>query len=154
MREGIIIAVTLLLDMVTKHAIQTACLPGQSTTVIDGFFYIHYVQNDGAAWSMLRGKQVLLSLIAVVAIFVMLKYMLEAREKKQNIEAVCLAFMIAGAAGNLIDRLMLGYVRDFLDFFIFGYDFPVFNVADMALSVGVIVLIAWMLFSDRKDQKA
>ena len=154
MREGIIIAVTLLLDMVTKHAIQTACLPGQSTTVIDGFFYIHSVQNDGAAWSMLRGKQVLLSLIAVVAIFVMLKYMLEAREKKQDIEAVCLAFMIAGAAGNLIDRLLLGYVRDFLDFFIFGYDFPVFNVADMALSVGVIVLILWMLAGDRKEQKA
>ena len=62
------------------------------------------------------------------------------------VAAHALAMMIAGAAGNLMDRLLLGYVRDFLNFYIFGYDFPVFNVADICLCVGVGLLILSTIF--------
>lgn len=154
MSEALIILITFAVDQITKIWIEKTYMPGQSTKVIENFFYIHYLQNDGAAWSMLRGKQVLLSLIAFVAIFVMLKYMLGEKKKGTKVVPWCLAFMIGGAAGNLLDRLVFGYVRDFLDFFIFGYDFPVFNVADMALSVGVIVLILALMKQDETGAKA
>ena len=65
---------------------------------------------------------------------------------------VALAFMIAGAAGNLIDRLLLGHVRDFLHFYIFSYDFPIFNVADSALTIGVILLIIGSFLEEKAHE--
>ena len=81
-------------------------------------------------------------------------FMQKAKKEHLKLSKTALAMMIAGAAGNLIDRLMLNYVRDFLHFYPFGYDFPVFNVADCALTIGVILLIIGMLKGEGEEKHA
>ena len=101
------------------------------------------------AWSKLTRQQLLLSLAAFAAIGVMLWYLMYRRPDR--ITTISIGFMMAGAAGNLIDRLVFSYVRDFLNFYIFGYDFPVFNVADIALCLGVGLLILDAFLEERKE---
>lgn len=151
MTAALIIAVTvLILDQVTKFLISTNMVLFEDIPVISGFFHITYVQNTGMAWSMLSGQQQLLSLAAFAAIGVMLWYLMYRRPDR--ITTISIGFMMAGAAGNLIDRLVFSYVRDFLNFYIFGYDFPVFNVADIALCLGVGLLILDAFLEERKEK--
>lgn len=137
----ILIAGLVLLDQLTKVMISSNPSSFANVEVIPGFFYITYVKNTGAAWSMLSGQRVFLSLISAAAVIGMLYALHQQHKKGQKLTCIALALMIAGAIGNLIDRLALGYVRDFLNFYIFGYDFPVFNVADICLTIGVGLLI-------------
>lgn len=133
-----IIIVTVFIDLYSKMWAASLGL-FHDITVIEGFFHITYVQNTGMAWSLLSGQQGVLALVAAVAIGLMSWYLFV--KKPDILTGVSLALMIGGAAGNLMDRLFLNYVRDFLNFYIFGYDFPVFNVADMALCIGVFLLL-------------
>ena len=150
----ILIVCLTLLDQVTKSVISSNPSAYANVEVIRGFFYITFVKNTGAAWSMLSGQRILLSLVSAAAAVGMLMMLHKTISKKQKLTSISLALMIAGAVGNLIDRLLLGYVRDFLNFYIFGYDFPVFNVADICLTVGVCLLILATLFeSDGTDAK-
>jgi signal peptidase II len=145
-----IIALVLLLDQASKYYIQvTESLHGEME-IIPGFFYITYVKNDGAAWNMLAGRQIFLSLIAVAAIAVMSWYLVKKISRSARLQRVALSLMIAGAAGNLIDRVLLHFVRDFLHFYPFGYDFPVFNIADSALCIGVGLLIIDAFLEEKK----
>ena len=137
----ILIAGLTILDQLTKAMISSNPSALANVEVIPGFFYITYVKNAGAAWSMLSGQRVMLSLISAAAVIGMLWVLQRTVAKKQKLNSLALSLMIAGALGNLIDRLMLGSVRDFLNFYIFGYDFPVFNVADICLTIGVGLLI-------------
>lgn len=146
----IIAAVVLILDQITKFLISSNMVLFEDIPVISGFFHITYVQNTGMAWSMLSGQQFLLSLAAFIAIGVMLWVLIY--RKPDAVTTVSIGFMMAGAAGNLIDRLMFNYVRDFLNFYIFGYDFPVFNVADIALCIGVGLLILDAFIEERKEK--
>ena len=148
-----IIIFVLIVDQATKMWIQSNPAVLAGTELIPGFMYLNYVKNTGAAWSMLSGQQVLLSLIAVVEIGVLLWFLVKVRGKKRLTEAA-LALMIGGALGNLWDRLYLGYVRDFIDTYPFGYDFPVFNIADAALCIGVGLLMIEMIREDRKEKKS
>lgn len=138
--------ILVVLDQVTK--VMAAVNGGVHIEVIPGFFYLNYLENTGAAWSMFAGRTGILTLVSAFAAGLMLWYLLT--KKPDRWTKAALVLMIAGAAGNFIDRLVLGYVRDFMDFYIFGYDFPVFNVADMALTIGVIILILAALTGDRK----
>ena len=137
----ILIVILIVLDQVTKAVIASNAQIFGNMELIPNFFYLTYVKNTGAAWSMLAGQRAFLSLLAAAAIFVMLWYLKKQKKAGNRLSVAALALMIAGAAGNLIDRLLYGYVRDFLNFYIFGYDFPVFNVADICLTVGVCLLI-------------
>ncbi|MDD6229941.1 MAG: signal peptidase II [Lactimicrobium massiliense] len=151
MTAAIIVVIVLVLDQLTKFMVQnSAVLQTQSIPVIPKFFYLTYVKNTGAAWSVFADKTQLLALVSAVAVGVMLWYVITRKPKKWILFA--LALMIGGAAGNMIDRIWLGYVRDFFDFYPFGYNFPVFNVADIALTIGVIMLILASL--KEEDQHA
>lgn len=146
--EWLIILVCIIADQVSKYMIETNAAM-HDIVLIPGFFHITYVKNTGMAWSMLSGQTGLLALISAVAIGVMLYYMLKG--SPDRLTKTGLALMIGGAAGNLIDRLFLSYVRDFLNFYIFGYDFPVFNIADSVLCIGVFILLLASILEERKD---
>ena len=107
--------------------------------IINNFFNITYVHNEGAAWSILSGQRFILILISLIAIIFLYKYLNDFKENKRNIIAFGLLF--GGIFGNLYDRLFLGYVRDFLDFNIFGYNYPIFNISDICIFIGTILII-------------
>lgn len=141
---GIIVA----LDQISKYLIQSN-LDFHHVEIIKGFFSLTYAENTGMAWSLLSGKQAFLSIVSAIAIGVMIWYVLFKNPDK--LTKFALSLMIGGAIGNLIDRVFLNYVRDFLDFIIFGYDFPIFNVADSALTIGVILLFIAAIKEEKKN---
>ena len=96
--------------------------------------------------------RLLLIILAVIAGIAMIYYFIKSRPE-QKLLRLGLAMVFAGMLGNLIDRVVLGYVRDFLDFVIFGYDFPVFNVADMGVTIGMAVIILQILMEEYAQWK-
>jgi len=128
------------LDQILKFAIANALEPGQSVPVIKNIFHITLVQNTGAAFGILKNQAVLFIAISIIAILLVLYY-LPKLGKKDKFAKVSFALILGGAAGNLIDRLRFGYVIDFIDFRIW----PVFNVADSALTIGVLLLAIELL---------
>lgn len=134
----------LALDFLSKELISSTMTLGQSIPVIQGFFNITYVVNTGAAWSILEGRMLFFYIMTIIACAI-IGWMLIKTDKRAIYTRLGLVSILAGALGNFIDRLMYQHVRDFLDFTIFGYDFPVFNVADMALCLGVFVTLVIVL---------
>ena len=127
-------------DQVTKIIVDHTLSLGGSYAIIDNFFYFTYAHNTGAAWGMLAGKISLFLIVSVVAAIGIIYYFMKS-ESYQKLTRFGLVLVFGGLIGNLIDRLAFGYVRDFLDFIIFGYNFPIFNVADMAITIGMALVI-------------
>jgi signal peptidase II len=124
------------LDQLTKLQIRRHFSLHESRPVIRGFFSLTYVQNRGAAWGILAGWRVALVALAAVMLFVLALY----REKifgARAIGRVSFVLLVAGIIGNVIDRVWLGYVVDFLDFYCGTSHFPAFNVADSCICIGV-----------------
>ena len=90
--------------------------------------------------------------MTIIVVFLIVYYLL--KNKVYWVEKYSLLLIISGAVGNLIDRIMYGYVIDFLDFIIFGYDFPVFNIADSFITIGAIGLIISILFLNKEGENA
>jgi signal peptidase II len=123
----------------------------QRIPVIPGFFDLTYVQNTGAAFSIFEGMGIW---FFVILTFLILAAMVYAFWKSRDLRIeICLALIMAGAIGNLIDRIEFGYVRDFFLFYIFGSPFPVFNVADICITVGFIGLVIFYLLDDWKESR-
>lgn len=131
---------TFLLDQLIKVFIRNYLSLYESISVIPTFFRITYVENDGAAWNILSGNKFLLILIACIVLFCMYQFVLK-NKKLRFIEQLGYSLFIGGVLGNLCDRIFLGHVIDYLDFTIFGYSYPVFNLADIGIVVGVIFVI-------------
>lgn len=148
MNKRIIIISTLFLaiDQILKLVAE---LNNVHISVIKNFFNLTYVQNTGAAWSILQGKTALLIIISIVMLVLIYSMTFSFSNTKFNDFAFGLLF--SGVFGNLIDRVFCGYVRDFLDFEIFGYNFPVFNIADMAIIIGVILLMVASIKGEKEN---
>ena len=138
----------ILIDQIVKYIIRSAMYVGESIPVVRDVFHITYVQNRGAAFNMLDGQSLILTLVPAVAIIVAIWYM----EKHLNEHwtlVLSLGLVISGGIGNLIDRTILGFVTDMLDFRFW----PVFNVADIAVCVGAGFLILYtLLFYEEKEK--
>ena len=146
--------VIIALDQITKAIIVNKMELGESIQVIENFLYITSHRNPGAAWGILAGKMWFFYIVTVVVIIALVFY-IQKMAKTHMLVGVALALMLGGAIGNLIDRILHQEVVDFIDTYIFGYNFPIFNVADSALTVGVALLIIYMLFEEKflKERK-
>lgn len=136
----IVILLLLGLDAATKTITEGLIGYRNTVTVIENFFWLTVLHNTGAAWSFLEGQRWFFLLISLAAVVMMVWYWIKTPDR-QSILLWSLTFLIAGTLGNFMDRLLLGYVRDFLSFNTFGYLFPVFNVADISLNIGVALLL-------------
>jgi len=119
--------------------------------IIENFFSLTSHRNSGAAWGILQGQMVFFYIVTVIVIIGVI-YFMQTLGKENKLFALALSLILGGAIGNFIDRLLHQEVVDFFDFVIFGYDFPIFNIADSSLVVGVgIVILATIL--DEKNKK-
>ncbi|MGL4335643.1 MAG: signal peptidase II [Turicibacter sp.] len=132
--------ITILIDQISKWLIQSMMTQGQSIPIIDGFLYITSHRNAGAAWGIFQGRMGFFYLVTAIVIGVVIFWLTRLDLKKETLLAIALAFILGGAIGNFIDRIFLQHVVDFIDVIIFGYDFPIFNVADSALTIGVVLM--------------
>lgn len=148
--EGLLLTCILALDMLTKWLISNYLTEGNSITVIPNFFWITFAKNTGAAWSILEGKLVFFLVIAPVALVVMTVIFLKT-DRNNRLIRITMILLIAGTLGNFIDRAAFHYVRDFLEFNLLGYPFPIFNVADMSLTFGVGLMIIDAIIDWRKS---
>jgi signal peptidase II len=140
----LLVAATLLLDRWTKALIQSRFALNESISVIDGLFNITYVRNTGVAFGIFDpiaspAKSVLLSVFTAFAALAVITYSVRSPAKNRLLQ-IALGLILGGALGNLYDRLAYGYVVDFLEFYIGNYHWPSFNVADAAITTGVILL--------------
>lgn len=145
----IIAIVFILLDQLSKYLyVDVFAMP--TVNVIDGILELTYVENRGAAWGLFADRQILLYIFSAVITLAIIVFYIWKYKKMGKFMRYSLALVIAGAVGNMIDRFALGYVRDMINFSFM--EFPVFNVADMCITVGaVMVLIAVILFE--KDEQ-
>ena len=138
----------ILLDQASKEWVRGAFDLHESLPLVPGFFSLTYIRNTGAAWGMFSGQSLALSVLAVV----MLAALVAFRRRilpPGRVHRVALGLLCGGIVGNLFDRLRLDYVTDFLDFYVRGWHWPAFNIADSAIVVGA-VLIALSGFGERK----
>ncbi len=129
----------LIIDQISKILV-VKFLDLNSVTVIKNFFYLTYTNNTGAAFSILTDKRIFLVLVGII-IIILLIYYLKKHQIKNTINKIAFALVIGGSLGNLIDRIIRGSVVDFIDIKIFSYNFPIFNLADTFITIGVLLLL-------------
>lgn len=148
-------AIVIVLDQISKLIITELYVLGDSTPVFS-FFNIVRAHNTGAAFSFLAaesGWQRWFFALIAVAVSIMLVQWLRKLPTNDRFMAVALTLVLGGAIGNLIDRMVLGYVVDFLDFYWNGQHFPAFNIADSAITVGAVMLAVDVLRNPGKEEK-
>jgi signal peptidase II len=149
------VVIILVLDQLTKMIVDRTMSLHQSIPIIDGFFSLTYVRNTGAAFGIFAGSHeafrlpflILVSVIALGFVVVMLKRL---RDEETGL-ITALSFIIGGAIGNLVDRVLYGEVIDFVDFYWSNYHWPAFNVADSCITVGVLITLYYLIRAKGED---
>ena len=144
----LIVIGVILLDHLVKYLIASQMAPGESIPVLPEIFHITYVQNRGAAFSMMEGQWIFLILLPCAAILTALIILFWKRKSWSICMNLAISFICGGGLGNLIDRILQGYVVDLFDFRVF----PVFNIADIFICVGCGLLLLDVLCSERKKK--
>lgn len=147
--QVIVAATVVVLDQIVKAAVRSRLELHESVTVVPGFFDLTRVHNTGAAYGFLNGvdfpfKAALLACVAMAALIGLGIYA-ATLDRRQQLTRLGLTLVIGGAAGNLIDRVTMGYVLDFFDVYQGNWHFWAFNVADSAITVGVVLMVLELL---------
>lgn len=133
----IIAAFICLLDQISKILVSNYLV--NNVTIIKNFFYLTLVYNKGAAWGILENHTYIITIIMILALIFLVRIISNFKNNLRN--NIAFGLVIGGLLGNLIDRIFRGYVIDFLDFYIFKYDYPVFNISDIAIVIGMFLLV-------------
>ncbi len=139
------------LDQLSKYLAVIYLKGGESFPIIKNVLHLTYVENEGAAFGMLKDHRWIFMIISSVAIIGLFVYLVK-NYKASRLQSVALTMIIAGGIGNMIDRVALGYVVDFIDFTLIN--FAIFNVADSFVCVGVGLLIIYLLMTLKKEHDA
>ena len=142
----------LLLDQMIKLIITKNMTLHQEIIVIKKFFSLYYLENTGAAFNILGNQTLFLIIISIICL-VILKNYIKKIKKVTTLTILSLGIMIGGIIGNLFDRLIYGAVIDYLSFNIFNYNFPVFNLADIGITLGAILLIIDLVHDEINGKK-
>ena len=141
-RLDILSFILIIIDVIIKVIVDKCMNIYDTIKIIPNFFNIMYVRNTGAAFSIMENSRVLFIVIGIVAIYLIWRFFIKDKQLN-NYYIVIYSMLIAGIIGNMIDRILYGYVIDYLSFNIFGYSFPVFNLADTFIVVSIIMLIIY-----------
>ncbi|EOH88347.1 signal peptidase II [Enterococcus asini ATCC 700915] len=146
----IVAALLVVCDQLVKYWVVSNLSLGETMNVIPNVFSLTYYQNSGAAWSILQGQMWFFAIVTFVAVPLCI-WLLWKNRRGSKFYSLALGLVIAGALGNFIDRMRLGYVVDMFqtDFI----NFPIFNVADMCLTIGVVMVFIYALFEERFERK-
>ena len=145
--------IVLIIDQIVKLVVKNNIDLMEEIEVIPKFFSICYLENDGAAFSVLSGKTYIFVIVGFILLFMLDRFI--KKERLTNLSKISLGIIIGGIVGNLVDRLLYHSVIDFLSFNIFGYSFPVFNIADIGITVGVglyIIENVWRSISEVRSR--
>ena len=143
------LSIVLLIDQIVKLLIKTNMNLNEEISIIPNFFSIQYLKNTGAAFSILENQTILLVVTSIICISVIVYYL----KKEENLTpsmSISFGLILGGILGNLIDRIIYQGVIDFLSFKIFKYNFPVFNIADIGITIGVFLLLIIYISRDIK----
>ncbi|MED0656656.1 signal peptidase II [Anoxybacillus ayderensis] len=141
--------VVIVIDQWTKWLVVRYMELGESIPIIENVLYMTSHRNRGAAWGMLQGQFWLFYLITIVVVIGIIVY-IQRLQPTERLFGVALGLMLGGAIGNFIDRVFRKEVVDFVHTYIFDYSFPIFNVADAALTVGVALLFIQTWVEEKK----
>ena len=142
----------LIIDQGLKLLIRSKVPLLEEVEVIPGFFSIYHIENKGAAFSLFSGATIVLIILSVLAV-AFLHYYVLTEEKMTKWRIFSLGIIIGGILGNLIDRILYGAVVDYLSFDLFGYGVPVFNIADVGITIGFVLLAINILRRDSNEFK-
>lgn len=141
--------VVILIDQWTKWLVVRYTELGESIPIIENVLYITSHRNRGAAWGMLQGQFWLFYLITIVVVVGIVIY-IQRLQPTQRLFGIALGLMLGGALGNFIDRVFRKEVVDFIHAYIFSYSFPIFNVADAALTIGVALMFIYTCTEEKQ----
>ena len=141
-----------MIDLISKQIVSHVLSLNKSIKVIDNFFYLTYTKNNGAAWSILQDERIPLLILTVIVIYIIYKEFMN--NEMNKMEHLSFGILFGGILGNFFERLINGTVIDFLDFYIFGYNFPIFNLADCFIVIGVILVIITGYRKDKKHERS
>lgn len=153
----IVIPVVFILDQITKKWAISNLKGKPPIDVIRGFFDLRYVENPGAAWGIFGSvddsiRKPFFIAVSIIAILFIIYFFIKVK-KEQRVLCVSISLILGGAFGNFYDRLLNSYVVDFIHWFYRDYHWPTFNIADSAITVGVILMIIHMLFLEEKGRE-
>lgn len=140
------------IDQISKWLIVKNMELGTSIPIIDNVLYITSHRNRGAAWGILENKMWFFYIITVVFVVFIVFYM-KKYAKTDKLLGISLGLILGGAIGNFIDRVFRQEVVDFIHVYIFSYNYPVFNIADSALCIGVVLIIIQTLLEGKKAKE-
>ncbi|WP_211745420.1 signal peptidase II [Paenibacillus sp. Marseille-Q4541] len=149
----VIAFIVFLVDQGSKWLIKTRLELGEHVSVIGDFFYITSHRNRGAAFGILQDQRWFFIVVTIIVVCALVWYIQKIKSQPDKLLPLALSLVLAGAIGNFLDRLLMGEVVDFFKFNFGSYTFPIFNVADSAIVIGVALIILDTLLESRREKQ-